>query len=121
MGQPILVRARVPRAECIGRAGGTGGTETSQYPEEEESTGGPVSDHRPEIPGVVASETGAAQTGGAGGDFSVGGVVGPDRTVLRGGRRVEVNQLCQPKPLGSGAADGERPVGDGDWLGGFGP
>ena len=41
------------RLNKIGRRGGTGGTETSKYPEEEKST---------EIPGVAASETGGAQT-----------------------------------------------------------
>ncbi len=36
------------------RAGGTRGTETSKYPEEEKETS---------MPGVAASETGGAQTG----------------------------------------------------------
>ena len=80
MGQPTAGRAAVPRAECIGRAEGTGGTETSQYPEDEESTSARPSDWPCEIPGVVASETGAAQTGGALGNQSVGGVVGSHRT-----------------------------------------
>jgi hypothetical protein len=39
--------------ESIGRCEVSGGTETSQYPEEEEST---------EIPQVVVSERGGAQT-----------------------------------------------------------
>src|SRR5579859_447362 len=80
MGQPTAGRAAVPRAECIGRAEGTGGTETSQYPEDEESISARLSDWPCEIPGVVASETGAAQTGGALGNQSVGGVVGSHRT-----------------------------------------
>jgi hypothetical protein len=66
MGQPASVGALAPPAECIGRAEGTGGTETSQYPEEEKSTGGrrePVSTFSPvwggrERPVVVASEAG---------------------------------------------------------------
>ena len=42
---------------------GTGGTETSQYPEEETSTRGrDLQKMRPEIPVVVASEPGRAQT-----------------------------------------------------------
>ncbi len=38
MGQPATVRAVAWRAECIGTTRGTGGTETSQYLEEEKST-----------------------------------------------------------------------------------
>src|SRR5215213_7930410 len=53
MGQPGRsdVRSRPP--ESIGRCEVSGGTETSQYPEEKEST---------EIPQVVVSERGVAQT-----------------------------------------------------------
>ena len=43
-----------PRAEYIGPRRRTRGTETSQYPEEKKST---------EIPAVVVSEPGGAQTG----------------------------------------------------------
>ena len=43
-----------PLAEHIGHWGDTGGSETSQYPEESKST---------ETPLVVASERGSAQTG----------------------------------------------------------
>ena len=42
-----------PRLNQIGRAGATGGTETSKYPEEEKST---------EIARVAASESAPAQT-----------------------------------------------------------
>ena len=45
-----------PRTEYIGARRRTRGTETSKYPEEKKST---------EIPGVVVSETGGAQTGHA--------------------------------------------------------
>ena len=38
MGQPGPGDARVTRAEPIGGEEGTGGTETSQYPEEKKST-----------------------------------------------------------------------------------
>jgi hypothetical protein len=69
MGQPGDVRASSAGAECIGAERGTGGTETSQYLEEEKSTGG-VRRVRAsgrwgtrEIPVVVASEPGRAQTG----------------------------------------------------------
>ena len=53
MGQPGGGNAPPPRAEHIGPEETTGGTETSKYPEEEKST---------EIPRVVASEMGRAQT-----------------------------------------------------------
>lgn len=45
-----------PQGEYIALRRQTRGTETSQYPEEKKST---------EIPGVVVSETGGAQTGHA--------------------------------------------------------
>jgi hypothetical protein len=53
-GNPGLRKQSYRRLNPIGRAGGTGGTETSQYSEEEKS--------RREIPVVVASEPGGAQT-----------------------------------------------------------
>src|SRR3712207_6368685 len=53
MGQPTRGHARVLPPESIGRAEVSGGTETSQYPEEKTST---------EIPLVVVSERGGAQT-----------------------------------------------------------
>jgi hypothetical protein len=49
MGQPTLGYARVPLTEHIGGEEGTGGTETSQYPEE-----------RIHTPLVAASERGPA-------------------------------------------------------------
>ena len=48
-------RSLRPRPESIGPGGDTGGSETSQYPEEQKSN---------EIPPVAASERGLAQTGG---------------------------------------------------------
>ena len=48
-------RSLRPRPESIGPGGDTGGSETSQYPEEKKSN---------EIPPVAASERGLAQTGG---------------------------------------------------------
>ena len=65
MGQPGGSHFPSPRAEHIGAAGATRGTETSKYPEEEKSN---------EIPLVVASERGGGQTGGS---ESPAGVVGP--------------------------------------------
>ena len=46
--------SRHPPPEFIGRGERTGGSEPSQYPQEEKATA---------IPGVAASETGTAQTG----------------------------------------------------------
>ena len=54
MGQPGRGSARSSRAEFIGAARRTRGSETSQYPQEKKST---------EIPLVAASERGEAQTG----------------------------------------------------------
>ncbi len=53
MGEPGGGHAPSPVAEYIGGVEGTEGTETSQYPAEEKSN---------EIPRVVASERGTAQT-----------------------------------------------------------
>src|SRR5215212_5703491 len=53
MGQPGRGDARSRPPESIGRCEVSGGTETSQYPEEQKST---------EIPQVVVSERGGAQT-----------------------------------------------------------
>ena len=53
MGQPDAGNAASSRAEFIGAWKQTGGSETSQYPQEQKST---------EIPSVVASERGRAQT-----------------------------------------------------------
>src|SRR4030095_10438244 len=53
MGQPSVGNAALSRAEHIGTSRTSGGTETSQYPEERKST---------ETPRVVASERGRAQT-----------------------------------------------------------
>ena len=49
MGEPGTSHVVSPPAEYIGWLGGTRGSETSQYPQEEKTT---------VIPGVVASETG---------------------------------------------------------------
>jgi hypothetical protein len=63
MGQPGRGNARSSCAESIGAARRTRGSETSQYPQEEKSI---------EIPLVVASERGTAQTV----DSDIRGVVG---------------------------------------------
>ena len=67
----------------------TRGTETSQYPEEEEST---------EIPGVAASETGRRPNRPPSGV----GVVGP----------ADGSGEATRSPLGWGARDGESPVAE---------
>src|SRR5579875_1268521 len=53
MGKPSAGNAALSPAESIGRWRPSGGSETSQYPEERKST---------ETPRVVASERGSAQT-----------------------------------------------------------
>jgi hypothetical protein len=53
MGKPTSGHALVPRSEYIGPVEGTGGIETSQYPEEEKTNVSPL---------VAASETGSVQT-----------------------------------------------------------
>ncbi len=53
MGKPGWGNAQSPLPEHIGQVEGTGGTETSQYPEEWKATA---------TPRVAASETGRAQT-----------------------------------------------------------
>src|SRR5919201_2660329 len=90
------------------RAGrGTGGTETSQYPEEEEATA---------RPGVVVSETGfcpnrrrakAAAVAASGLGAMPGGAAAP-----RPGRTAE------PNALGRAAGGGDSPVG-GRWAAGW--
>jgi len=52
---PVRVMPHHPALNPIGAGGDTGGSETSQYPEEKKSR---------EIPQVVASERGGAQTAG---------------------------------------------------------
>ena len=49
MGKPGWGHAQAPRSEHIGPVEGTGGIETSQYPEEEKATA---------TPSVAASEEG---------------------------------------------------------------
>jgi hypothetical protein len=89
MGQPRQSDVWRPAAEYIGRTGGSRGTETSQYLDEEKST---------EIPLVVASERGTAQTS----PFRRAGVVGP----------TGASPVAHPKVLEGTTKDGESPVGD---------
>src|SRR5262249_57826719 len=88
MGQPVQGDAWTPAAQCIGRPGGSRGTETSQYPDDKKSS---------EIPLVVASERGAAQTGGS---------------LIRRGCRTDHERAAQagPKGLEGTTPPGERPA-----------
>ena len=61
-----------PRTEYIGPRRRTRGTETSKYPEEKKST---------EIPSVVVSERGGAQTGSVAGDCDEAGWKAPPQQV----------------------------------------
>ena len=75
-----------PGLNEIGPGGDTGGSETSQYPEEEKSN---------EIPPVAASERGRAQTGGF---------------IPRGWRAGEVSGGRQRRRLERRAGEGDSPV-----------
>ena len=75
-----------PPREHMARRRGTGGSETSQYPEEKKST---------EIPQVAASERGEAQTGGL---------------APRGRGTSAKPWRAQRRPLESGAIEGDSPV-----------
>src|ERR671934_662062 len=103
MGQPSAGNAALSRAEHIGAARTSGGSDTSQYPEERKST---------ETPRVVASERGSAQTrrvqagtrcppGVAG--LRVRTVPGPAAVTKPGSSRSRV----EPR-----ATEGNRPVGE---------
>ncbi len=79
MGKPTAGNAAVRRTEYIGASERTGGSETSQYPEEKKAKA---------IPRVVASESGTGQTD-RGNSFGVEGPhLGLDlcrRAVWKGG------------------------------------
>ena len=79
-------RSLRPRPESIGPGGDTGGSETSQYPEEKKSN---------EIPPVAASERGVAQTGGF---------------IPRGWRAGRVSGGRQRRRLERRAGEGDSPV-----------
>ena len=98
MGQPTTCHRVVARFEENRVASGTAGTETSQYREERKSN---------ETPGVVASETGRAQTDRRGASRA-GGVVGDRRPSERGAQRT----APQRKLVGNSAVAGESPVRD---------
>src|SRR6266576_3389025 len=89
MGQPRQSDVWRPAAEYIGRTGGSRGTETSQYLDEEKST---------EMPLVVASKRGAAQTS----TFRSAGVVGPRQT----------SPVAHARRLEGSTREGESPVRD---------
>ena len=84
MGQPGGTHIPPSRAEHIGAARATGGTETSKYPEEQKSN---------EIPLVVASERGSRS----------------NRQTLRRWRGCRASHRAVTKPRGSGTAwEGRR-------------
>ena len=101
-GNPPGVMPRHPRLNQIGREEATGGTETSQYPEEEKST---------EIARVAASESAPAQTRASLRARSPRrpGVAGLRIGGLRAPRRSD-KPLRQRNGLGRPAEQGESPV-----------
>src|SRR3954463_15503005 len=94
MGKPGAGNAASSPAEHIGREKASGGSETSQYPEESKST---------ETPRVVASERGSAQTGQVQARTRcLSGVVGRLARAVRGPAGVT-------KPTDSGSAWNRAP------------
>ena len=101
---PARFMPRRPPAEHIGRGEGTGGTETSKYPEEEKPNG---------MPGVAASETGRRPNRRAQRALGrrAGGVAGR----AEGGPKTLPGSEKgggQPNGLGRPAAQGYSPVGE---------
>jgi hypothetical protein len=72
-GNLSAVMRRGPSLNKLGGEAGTAGTETSQYREERKSTRFGLAPNL-ETPGVVASETGRAQTDRSGGDTGLAGL-----------------------------------------------
>ena len=95
MGQPDVTNLASSHAEFIGVWRQTGGSETSQYPQEQKSI---------EIPLVVASERGKAQTICSNTD----GVVG----LLQGFTREVTKLWCSRRFLERTTEEGESPVGE---------
>ena len=93
MGQPGCSNVQSLRAEFIGPAEQTRGSETSQYPQDEKST---------EIPLVAASESGPAQTVGS----NTHGVVG----LSQGAAREVTNSTRSRRSLERPTAEGDSPV-----------
>ena len=101
MGQPTESHVSVSRAECIGAWKPTGGSEPSQYPQEEKATA---------IPSVAASERGTAQTIQVqAGRRCLGGVVGRCSSRLQTTRGVTNHQPSR-RLLERAAIEGESPV-----------
>src|ERR687896_909017 len=103
MGKPSAVNTALPHAEYIGVTEASGGTETSQYPEEREST---------ETPRVVASERGSAQTWQVqAGTRCLPGVVGRRFQAVPG--LAEVTKSCVSRSLWNTCTTvGNSPVGE---------
>ena len=95
MGQPGATNLASSHTEFIGVWKRTGGSETSQYPQEEKSK---------EIPLVVASERGKAQTTSS----NTGGVVG----LLQGVAREVTKSSCNRRFLERTTKEGESPVSE---------
>ena len=103
MGQPTESHVSVSRAECIGAWKPTGGSEPSQYPQEEKATA---------IPSVAASESGTAQTIQVqAGRRCLGGVVGRCSSRLPPVRGVTNHQPSR-RSLERAAIAGESPVSE---------
>ena len=103
MGQPGRSHVRSSRAECIGPLKRTGGSEPSQYPQEEKAIA---------IPSVAASERGTAQTIQVqAGRRCLGGVVGRCSSRLPPIRGVTNHQPSR-RSLERAAIEGDSPVSE---------
>src|SRR5688572_29402173 len=106
MGKPGTGNAVSSRAEYTGARKASGGTETSQYPEERKST----ETHR-----VVASERGSAQTSQVQAcRRCLAGVVGRASKLCMA-RRESQSHLLAEDPWNTGTTGGNSPVGESGW------
>ena len=107
MGKPGTSCVVSPPVECIGWLGGTRGSETSQYPQEEKTTCDSVSSGERKRMRLNRARV-------IPGRGCVCGVVGCVWTGLLTGRAVR-NPVASRGPLGYGTVDGESPVGESGW------
>src|SRR5919202_2876407 len=104
MGEPGTSHVVSPPPEHIGRVGGTWGSETSQYPQEEKTRCDSVSSGE-------RKRRRLNRACGIPGRGCVSGVVGCVWPGLPAGRTV-IKSWVSRSALGSATADGESPVGE---------
>src|SRR5262249_18864470 len=104
MGKPGTSHVVSPPVEFIGWSGGTRGSETSQYPQEEKTNCDSVSSGERKRRRLNRARV-------IPGRGCVCGVVGRRWTGLSTGRAVS-KLMVSRSPLGCGTGDGESPVGE---------